>query len=354
LEFRAVKVLLFSPMVRFGNKHYLQCVINQIEASCILLAMIVPKHAVISTRSKVYRIGGGGKIGVVFANLNPVTYFQLAYALLVFRPDCIHVLNGEARPTTIWLAALARLMRIRIIMTVHDPDPHPCARFDIAMQSLGEVTKRIVSDINIHEKVHTLRVTRYGKSLHVFPLPDIAALFPPEARRLRSRMVLFFGRIEPYKGLDNFVEAALRIGPPTEFVIAGSGEISDAIASRMAASSSDFKVFNRYVSDEEMLDLLDQAAVVLLPYHTATQSSIPAAAASRGAVPVGFSVGGLATQIVEVGGIVVPAGDLGSLVEAVESVLNGQYVLPAEAVEGHRAAFGKGLIGMYRSSGAAI
>jgi glycosyltransferase involved in cell wall biosynthesis len=342
-----MKVLLFAPMVRFAMKHYLQCVVNQGEAANISMAMVVPKHAEISTQSKVFKIGGGGKLGVIFANINPLTYLKLAFALYVVRPDCVHILNGEARPTTIWLVALARLARIRTIMSVHDPNPHPGARFDVAMHRLGGITKRITSDIHIHEKVHVPSVEPYRRTLHIFPHPDIATLFPAEPRVSREPMVLFFGRIEPYKGLDNFVEAAIRLGPIAEFVIAGVGTITPEVASRIASSPALFTVLNRFISDEEMINLFDRATVVMLPYHSATQSGIPAGAASRGAVPVGFAVGGLTNQIREVGGIAVPAADVNALVEATKTVLAGDFNFSPDAVRKHLAAFKSGLLEMY-------
>lgn len=344
-----MRILIFSPMTRFAMKHYLQCIVNVLGKDDYFVdsALILPSHAEVETTLKTFRIGGGGKLGVLLANINPWTFFVIAYAIARHKPDCIHVLNGENRLTTLWLFYLARVWSIRTIISLHDPEPHPCARLDKMTHRLGKFTTSVATDINIHDKAHVPTVRHYNKPAWVFPFPDIATLFPPETTCPREKMVLFFGRIEPYKGLPNFVELAVRMAGKALFVVAGSGNIDADSLRTIKTNPTIFEVHNRFIEDAEMISFFDRAMVVLLPYESATQSGMPAGAASRGAVPVGFGVGGLANQLPDVGGIAVRANDLDALEEAVNQVLDGTIKLRTTKCTSD--LFSSGLIDMYKN-----
>jgi glycosyltransferase involved in cell wall biosynthesis len=345
-----MRVLVFSPMVRFAMQHYVQCLANVLDQLEIDATFILPKHHVLAPApgQRVTTIGGGGKLGTIWANLNPLTFYRIARELLRRKPDCVHILNGEARFTTLWLLVLCRLLRIRSILSAHDPEPHPGATMDIvAYWLIGRLTLRLPNDVVIHDESHRTIAVSWGNRIHVFPFPDISVLFGSEPRAGRRDEVLFFGRIESYKGLPNFVEIGLRLRGEARFVIAGLGRIEDNLLDRIDANPDIFELLHRYISDEEMIELFDRAKVVLLPYESATQSGIPAGAASRGAVPVGFAVGGLTNQIPNVGGYVAPPSDLDALEAIVKSLLNGSLKPDKSKIGQTSARFRGGLNELY-------
>ena len=86
--------------------------------------------------------------------------------------------------------------------------------------------------------------------------------------------ILFFGRIEPYKGLpillDAWAELAPRF-PDWKLVIAGGGDVSGL---RERLNVPRIELINRFVSDAEVGALMRRAAIVALPYLSATQSGV--------------------------------------------------------------------------------
>lgn len=84
--------------------------------------------------------------------------------------------------------------------------------------------------------------------------------------------ILFFGRIEKYKGLDRLLReyhlSKSKAIPP--LVIAGAGDISDY----EQLNNGKIIYVNRYIADEEMNWLFANCRVVVLPYTSATQSGI--------------------------------------------------------------------------------
>ena len=350
-----MRVLVFSPMVRFAMQHYLQCIANELNWLGHEPTFILPSHNILETRHRVVTIGGGNWLNTLWTNVNPLTFLRLTWILFRESPDCVHFLNGETRLTVLWMLLLCRLTGTRAILSVHDPEPHPCAKLDVlAYHLVARRAVRVAREINIHDKAHVPVARAWGKPLHVFPFPDISVLFPNESTAQREDVVLFFGRIEPYKGLLHFVELGFRMRGKARFVIAGTGTIDGDLREKIDANPDIFELHHRFIKDSEMLQLYDRAKVVLLPYESATQSGIPAGAASRGAIPVGFAVGGLVNQIPEVGGKVVPAADLDAMQTTVEAIIREYHEPDRTALASTSQRFALGLEHMYGNDPAAV
>ena len=81
-----------------------------------------------------------------------------------------------------------------------------------------------------------------------------------------------FGRIVPSKGIHFLVEAVkiLQERYPIHLTIAGSGQ---PYFDFQAIKSYDF--INRFISNEEIVTLIEKCDVVVLPYISASQSGVP-------------------------------------------------------------------------------
>ncbi len=87
-------------------------------------------------------------------------------------------------------------------------------------------------------------------------------------------MLLFYGYIHHYKGLDvlaKSVELLKSEWDKFNIVIAGAG--NDPVLSYFRSLPNGF-VMNRFLSNDEMMSLIRQSSVILLPYRTASQTGI--------------------------------------------------------------------------------
>jgi glycosyltransferase involved in cell wall biosynthesis len=112
-------------------------------------------------------------------------------------------------------------------------------------------------------------------------------------------VVLFFGRIWEYKGLEYLIRAEPLITqrvPGAKIVIAGEGEDFSRYE-RMMVHPERFVVHNEYVSHEKRSALFRQAAVVALPYVDATQSGVIPVAYSHGRPVVATTTGSLPDMV---------------------------------------------------------
>ncbi len=113
-----------------------------------------------------------------------------------------------------------------------------------------------------------------------------------------SNYILFFGRIDKYKGINRLLEAHL-LKPSSDktLVIAGSGQLTDE-EKKMLEKNSNVIFINRYIEDFEINHLFKNCAVVVLPYLEASQSGVIPLAYKFGKPVIVSNIKGL-TQVVE-------------------------------------------------------
>ena len=102
-------------------------------------------------------------------------------------------------------------------------------------------------------------------------IPDTKPSMPKECKF--ENYLLFFGRIDKYKGLDQFVNLFCKSSLNICFVIAGNGKLQENVKD-VIEKDKRITLINRYISDAEMLYLFEHARASVLPYVEATQSGI--------------------------------------------------------------------------------
>jgi glycosyltransferase involved in cell wall biosynthesis len=264
---------------------------------------------------------------------NPLFIFRLLIQIKKFSPDVIHVLEEK----NVWLNLLLPFIRnIPVVTTVHDVEYHPgdtmsqkvprwCPRLFVRQSNAvvvhGPVLRKkaiqvlSISDDDIH-------VIRHPATTNHRKLASSAGL-----SRLASRniTVLFFGRIQLYKGVDILIDAANRVASDLDgvrFVIAGrSDHLTRPILAR--ATAPYFDVRDRFIADQEVAQLFTDADIVVLPYVEASQSGVLAIAYSFGLPVVATDVGELGSSVrQDDAGIVVKSADPTALAEALVRLIS--------------------------------
>jgi glycosyltransferase involved in cell wall biosynthesis len=242
-----------------------------------------------------------------------------------FNPDVIHLQCGH-----LWFNwALPMLGDRPLVLTVHDAsihvgEPHNTPQW-VYDRACYRARERIVHAPQVKELL-LQRLSIPSSTVHVIPHVLIGDNTVTVGEKVQDGepLVVFFGRIWEYKGLEYLIRAEPLITsrvPQAAIVIAGRGEDFDHYR-RMMVHPERFIVYNEYVSDEKRAELFRRASVVVLPYIESSQSGvIPIAYRFRKPV-VATTVGGL-PDMVDHGrtGYLVPPRDASALAEAIISLL---------------------------------
>jgi len=307
-----VRVALISPMARFAMGPYLCLLAEGLSKAGAELLVITSQSFSYKRRLEdrgiqvltiPRRESMSGQLALM---LDPHIYRGLFRTLARFNPDVVHLLTGEGYPLGLLLAI--RYGR-RLVITLHDPIPHSGSKLDGISRILSLPALLMASTIHVHRECQR----RYIKSLWpwkrmtVIPHGSFAPIYdPPQIDPFRKEdLVLFWGRIEPYKGIDILARSLSGLDPRFRVVIAGSGLI-DEESRRLILASAQTTLMNRYISDEELRELLIKAKFAIFPYRSATQSSVPLLAASFGVRPIMSPVGAFREIAKEVDGIIMP------------------------------------------------
>jgi glycosyltransferase involved in cell wall biosynthesis len=230
----------------------------------------------------------------------------------ILRKHRIDVVIGAQN--SIWdfasMPSLALEPSLRYVQVMHEVVSHPGENYPL--RGLVPIWQVAIADgiivlsdeIRRHEIIGRCPVDRIWKMPHGTlsygsQRPE-AAVHPRGAHPLR---LLFFGRINPYKGLDRLLAAMplLRArGLPFKLVIAGAGDLS---AYREQLRAPDIEVHNRWLSDEELASFLRSSDLVVLPYSLSSQSGVAATAYTVGRPVVATPIGGLKEQVLPTTGL---------------------------------------------------
>jgi glycosyltransferase involved in cell wall biosynthesis len=168
------------------------------------------------------------------------------------------------------------------------------------------------------ERVHTIP---HGAFDYLARQPDEEPL-PDELAEVEGPVVLCFGILRPYKGVDVLIEAFREIEGAELWVVGRPWMSLEPLVQAAARSRSTVRFVDRFVSEREVPAFFRRADVVVLPYRRIDQSGVLYTALAFGKAMVLSDVGGF-SEIGRVHGAarLVPPEDPAALREALAGLL---------------------------------
>jgi glycosyltransferase involved in cell wall biosynthesis len=186
---------------------------------------------------------------------------------------------------------------------VHDANPHPGDRTGWANWLIGRSTANAdlvitLSDAVARKLLSSGRVER--PKLRTLFLPDLSYLGRRAGhgcQRSTPKRLLFLGRIIKYKGLSLLLDALEILrqeNVPVTLGVFGEGDIGEDLP---RLQRFDAEVVNRWLTSDEIANILARFDAVVLPYLEASQSGVAATAFGAGLPVVATPVGALVEQV---------------------------------------------------------
>jgi glycosyltransferase involved in cell wall biosynthesis len=206
------------------------------------------------------------------------------------------------------------------VLTVHDPAPAGGR----ARASLGSLVRRMDAVIAHSEEgarrlrelgAEPERVHRipHGAFDHLTRQPDERPL-PAELAAVEAPVILCFGLVRPYKGVDVLLEAFREIEGAELWVVGMPRMLLAPLHELAARCRSPVRFVARFITDPEIPAFFRRADVVALPYRAIDQSGVLYTAFAFGKPIVASAVGGFAEIGQRTGALrLVPPGDPAAL-----------------------------------------
>jgi len=244
-------------------------------------------------------------------SINPFTYISAAKKIRNLHPDLIisRYWMSFFAPSFGWILGKQEKKTIRLAI-LDNVIPHERRFFDDAFNRF--FLNRNDGFIVMSEQVQKDLLFYLPKAKHILIPHPIYNHFGEKISKTEAlqklgisecsdkKVILFFGIIRDYKGLDILLNALAILDETYILVIAGEVYGSfEKYANIIKEKKLDKKVklFNHYIDDSEVTNFFSAADVCVLPYRSATQSGITNISYHFEVPVISTNVGGLAETI---------------------------------------------------------
>jgi glycosyltransferase involved in cell wall biosynthesis len=236
-------------------------------------------------------------------------------------------------------------LRPRVMTAHYILPPHPSRRQAAAARHVFSRMDAVVAHSEhsagrLREEVGLdparVRVIPHGSFDYLTRLPEEKPL-PQELEGAEGPVILFFGLLRPYKGIENLLEAFRRVRG-AELWIVGNPRMDVAPLRELAAAAPGrVRTVTRFVEDAEIPAIFRRADIVALPYLDAEHSGVLYTGLAFGKPLLLSAVGGFPEVAATGAARLVPPGDVAALAAAL-SELTDDEAARAELAAAARAA----------------
>ena len=200
--------------------------------------------------------------------------------------------------------------KVKTYQVVHEVIPHEGDSQVKMVNLMNKAVVKFADTIVLRNKTYIQdMIDRYGISADRVKYLELWRRYPAYTTPVHSGRVLFFGRINPYKGADNLLEI-VRLCPNIQFDVVGLVYSQMQGIVDQLAKEKNVMVNNNYVTDAEMREAFVNCDWVIVPYNSASQSGIIIDAYKYSRPVIAFAVCAIPEQVDDgKSGYLVEAGD---------------------------------------------
>jgi len=264
--------------------------------------------------------------------------YQLYLGVKAFGPDIVHC---QEYPTDYCAPPVLALWQyIPGILTIHDHVAHTGSALTRRAKYYRSWLRRKADRLIVHGKSIRSELIEYGKwsgdMVEAIPHGVLGGeSIPFPMSDAEPATILFFGRIEAYKGLSDLLSACellVNRGVSLRLLIAGRGGDLETHRPRLAGFSW-VELKEDFIPADAVPILFQRATIVALPYTDATQSGVAALAFALGRTVIATNTGALPEVVISgQTGVLVSPRSPSELAEALADILADRTKLESLAL----------------------
>ena len=297
------KIAMISLSDNYDHQNTLYSMYDQFvnDANYICIGLNNPKFKITNEVKKslrYYPVKGPLRPGITKGTFN---FFNLNKVLRILKNEKIDGIYFES--THIWnlpIILYSKLKKIKVYHALHDVIPHDGDSQSYFVKKLQEMIVKLSNMILVRSEISVSIFEelnpKYADKCKYLPLwrewNDSTIISGPNP----DPYLLFFGRLNKYKGLDDLIKIVEML-PDIKFKVVGraSNEVFEEIETLRSLKNVEMDL--DYVSDEAMESYFKNANAVILPYQSATQSGVIIDAYNCATPVIAYDVGAISSQI---------------------------------------------------------
>lgn len=212
--------------------------------------------------------------------------------------------------------------KTRIYHVIHEVVPHEGDSQEKLVNLMNKALVKLADIIVLRNKTYIGEmIRRYNVPEERISFLELWRRYPAFTMPVYSKRVLFFGRINPYKGADNMLQLA-RLCPQIQFDVVGRIDAQmESVVDAMRAENN-IVLDTKYVSEERMREDFLGADWVVVPYNSASQSGVIIDAYKYSRPVIAFCVGAIKEQIAdEESGFLIEPGNVEMFAQKLKEVV---------------------------------
>jgi glycosyltransferase involved in cell wall biosynthesis len=290
-----MKIIMIDPLI--GNE-YVALLCSGLSKAGADVTLIVPENREVAIpvnfTIRKWSPPKGDSSSKIIKSLKYIKYLYKVFALIrKIKPDAVHY-HFFRRKSEILFYLLLRVLGVKLIYTAHNILPHEPSRIDYLLTKLvNRGARRIIVHSNYIKtklsdtfKIDPNKIVVIPHGNFDFYIPNISMNKCESRKKLglkgSSHIILFFGYIREYKGLDLLLEAfetAASEDPQLELLIAGepsSGVLLNKYQEIIRQSEVQERIITHfnYIPAKEVAEYLVASDTVVLPYKNIDHSGI--------------------------------------------------------------------------------
>lgn len=235
--------------------------------------------------------------------LNPISFIKCFKDIIkaLNRNSIKTVLVTMHHPYSVLMVPLLKIIGVNVISAIHDFIPHEGDK-KILLHTANFIIILFSSSVIFFSKNQFAAASeRFSSYKSKFTLLWLANDFRRSNEfskpKIPSYDYIFFGRLEPYKGIARLKEAwkfVIEEDPDATLLVRGKGPSSKELLELGKMHGVDCRI--GYVKNSEIENLMSQVKIILASHDTATQSGITGIAATYGMLAVATPCNGFLEQ----------------------------------------------------------
>lgn len=332
-------ITLMSKMQEFADFHIMMETNPQVQKSMFCNFLSLPaktgiyKISDLNIEHYLSKFAPADKVNIMYRASPKLVSFEALKARKQFKkflhelkPDLIHY-NGFTFNDLLCFSP----NKYPCVNTVHDPIPHSS---DTALKTriLYALQHKLIRNkiiLNSTQRDEFIRLNKFDPKRVIvskFGAFDyMQSYLPKDFQEPKERKtILFFGRIEEYKGVEYLLEAFNKIShkhPDIKLIIAGKGELYWEPS--LHENKPQIEIINRFIPIEELAKLISNASCCVCPYKDATQSGVIMSSYALNVPMIASNVGGIPEWVKDnQNGLLVPPCNADALANALDKYLS--------------------------------